>query len=133
MEDVREPQELKDNGKIPNALNLPLSSLQETLKLSEQAFHDKFEFSKPEKNKVSSPTDRGVIVGSDILLQGRSKEYKRKSNSQRSRLHKVLSSHLISTDFRIGNYKGSFDDWLARSPPLPNELTTSKGTVAKAA
>src|SRR5271155_901959 len=96
MEDVREPQELKDNGKIPNALNLPLSSLQETLKLSEQAFHDKFEFNKPEKNKVSSPTDRGVIVGSDFLLQGRSKEYKRKSNSQRSRLHKVLflASHL---------------------------------------
>jgi len=97
--DVREPQELKDNGKIPNALNLPLSGLQETLKLSEQAFHDKFEFNKPEKTKeVIFYCKAGV----------------RSTNASQ------IAKEAGYT--KIGNYKGSFDDWLA-----------SKGTVAKAA
>ena len=35
-------------------------------------------------------------------------------------------------DGRIGNYKGSFDDWLARLYPTNTPLMNSKGTVAKA-
>jgi len=37
------------------------------------------------------------------------------------------------SSFRIGNYKGSFDDWLAKSLPPYKRLTPSKGTAAKAA
>lgn len=51
-EDVREPAELQQEGKIPNAINLPLSSLQESLNLSDEAFLDKFPFCKPEKDKA---------------------------------------------------------------------------------
>ena len=50
--DVREPGELQQEGQIPNAINLPLSTLQESLGLSETAFREKFDFDKPEKNKV---------------------------------------------------------------------------------
>jgi thiosulfate:glutathione sulfurtransferase len=50
--DVREPGELQQEGKIPNAINLPLSSLQESLNLPDPAFREKFSFDKPEKNKV---------------------------------------------------------------------------------
>jgi hypothetical protein len=44
---------LQESGKIPTAINLPLSSLQETLGLSEDAFEEKFGFPKPEKDKVT--------------------------------------------------------------------------------
>jgi len=50
--DVREPEELQQEGKIPNAINLPLSNLQESLNLSDSSFREKFSFGKPEKNKV---------------------------------------------------------------------------------
>jgi hypothetical protein len=49
---VREPGELQQEGKIPRAINLPLSGLQETLSLPEGAFQEKFEVAKPEKDKV---------------------------------------------------------------------------------
>lgn len=52
MIDVREPGELQQEGKIPNAINLPLSNLQETLGLDDASFKNKFDFDKPSKDKV---------------------------------------------------------------------------------
>jgi hypothetical protein len=46
----------------------------------------------------------------------------------------IQSIFLFFVNSRIGNYKGSFDDWVARfllTPRVP--LINSKGTVAKAA
>jgi len=69
--DVREPAELQE-GKIPNAINLPLSSLKETLSLPESVFHQKFDFEKPDKNRVRTSNESELtffFVGSDLLLQ----------------------------------------------------------------
>jgi len=50
--DVREPAELTADGKIPHAINLPLSSLPDTLALSDDAFREKFKADKPPKQQV---------------------------------------------------------------------------------
>ena len=68
MADVREPGELQQEGKIPNAINIPLSSLQESLGLPEDVFHDKFNFNKPEKNRVWVLNSEIDGQGSNILL-----------------------------------------------------------------
>jgi rhodanese-related sulfurtransferase len=108
--DVREPAELTAAGKIPNALNLPLSSLQETLSLSPVAFREKFEAEKPGKDKeVIFYCKAGV----------------RSTNA--SNLAKEAGYP------RIGNYTGSFDDWLAKYPfPPKTNLTCSNGKISKA-
>ena len=62
MQDVREPSELQESGKIPSAINLPLSSLQEALGLSDTAFEEKFGFAKPEKEKVIPGCGKTVDV-----------------------------------------------------------------------
>jgi rhodanese-related sulfurtransferase len=66
--DVREPAELQQDGKIPNAINLPLSSLQESLALPDEVFHEKFDFDKPDKNKVPPKLSVVFMEGSNFLL-----------------------------------------------------------------
>jgi rhodanese-related sulfurtransferase len=49
--DTREPGELALTGKIPGALNIPVSSSPDAFFLSADAFEDKFGFARPDKDK----------------------------------------------------------------------------------
>lgn len=49
--DVREPEEVKENGKIPNSINIPLSNVVPVLSnLTESEFHQIYERSKPKED-----------------------------------------------------------------------------------
>jgi len=45
--DVRDPPEIKSTGSIPTAINIPLGTLEESLKLSEDEFKEHFGRDKP--------------------------------------------------------------------------------------
>ncbi|CAO1305562.1 unnamed protein product [Diamesa hyperborea] len=45
--DVREPQEIVDTGIIPTSVNIPLSTVEDSLKLSAADFKSKFQREKP--------------------------------------------------------------------------------------
>lgn len=48
--DVREPDEIKEHGKIPNSVNIPLGSVNATLSMSEKDFQQAFNRTKPNEN-----------------------------------------------------------------------------------
>ncbi|CAH8614658.1 unnamed protein product [Heterobilharzia americana] len=46
--DVREPDELKEAGEIPNAVNIPLDQIEEAFRMDEVAFREKYKIEKPD-------------------------------------------------------------------------------------
>lgn len=48
--DVREPNELASTGRIPGAINIPVTTAPEAFFLSEEEFEDKFGFERPRKD-----------------------------------------------------------------------------------
>jgi rhodanese-related sulfurtransferase len=49
--DTREPSELQDTGRIPTALNIPITSQPDSFFISEEEFEDRFGFERPPKDK----------------------------------------------------------------------------------
>ena len=49
--DTREPSELQDTGRIPTALNIPITSQPDSFFISEEQFEDRFGFERPPKDK----------------------------------------------------------------------------------
>ncbi|KAL6940569.1 hypothetical protein ACO0QE_004476 [Hanseniaspora vineae] len=49
--DVREPKELAELGKIPNALNIPYKTAPGSLDLKPEEFQELYSFEKPDENK----------------------------------------------------------------------------------
>nr|CAH8867940.1 unnamed protein product [Trichobilharzia regenti] len=47
--DVREPDELIEAGRIPNAVNIPLGEIEEAFQMDKEAFREKYKFEKPDK------------------------------------------------------------------------------------
>lgn len=89
--DVREPDELKQLGFIPSAINIPFKLTPGALNLPEDEFEDAFQFEKPLKDKeLVFYCHAGV----------------------RSAAAEELAQ-TFGYDKR-GNYEGSFADWLAK-------------------
>lgn len=51
FKDTREPSELQDTGRIPTALNIPITSQPDSFFISEEEFEDRFGFERPPKDK----------------------------------------------------------------------------------
>ncbi|GIY30830.1 hypothetical protein CEXT_656131 [Caerostris extrusa] len=49
--DVREPSELKDDGKIPNSVNIPLGQIGDAFKMTGSEFQSKYGIAKPDAEK----------------------------------------------------------------------------------
>ncbi|XP_055702980.1 rhodanese domain-containing protein CG4456 isoform X2 [Phlebotomus papatasi] len=49
--DVREPHELLETGSIPTSINIPLNSVEDSLKLSNEEFKEKYGRDKPAKEQ----------------------------------------------------------------------------------
>ncbi|CDR44289.1 CYFA0S14e01706g1_1 [Cyberlindnera fabianii] len=93
--DVREPAEYKD-GAIPTAVNIPYKSTPGALDLSPEEFEEVFKFKKPSK-------DKELIF---YCLAG-----------VRSTAAADLAQIFGYT--KLGNYKGSWEDWVAHENPEP--------------
>ncbi|KAI1348703.1 Rhodanese-like domain-containing protein [Xylaria sp. FL0043] len=48
--DVREPSELSSTGRIPGALNIPITTSPDSFHITPEEFEDRFGFPRPEKN-----------------------------------------------------------------------------------
>jgi rhodanese-related sulfurtransferase len=48
--DTREPGELQSTGRIPGAINIPVSSQSDAWFISDEEFEDRFGFERPEKD-----------------------------------------------------------------------------------
>ncbi|XP_026470803.1 uncharacterized protein LOC113375063 [Ctenocephalides felis] len=91
--DVREPDELKQFGKIPTSINIPLSTVSDVLQnMPKEEFQEKFGRPKPEP-------DTEIIF--HCKLGGRSA--------------KALDQALQLGYKNARNYKGSFEDWSKRN------------------
>ena len=90
--DVREPDEYSA-GSIPSSFNIPLSSFEQSLKLPDDDFKRKFNFDKPAKDdEVVFYCRAGV-----------------RSTSASDIAEKLGYG-------KIGNYKGSWNEWSAKTP-----------------
>lgn len=88
--DVREPQELADQGYIPSAFNIPFKSTPGALNLPADEFEDAFKFPKPS-------TDKELVFYCQAGVRS------------------TAAEELASTFGYVkrGNYPGSFNDWVA--------------------
>ncbi|KAI0970567.1 Rhodanese-like domain-containing protein [Xylaria arbuscula] len=48
--DVREPSELSSTGRIPGAVNIPITTSPDSFHITDEEFEDRFGFSRPEKD-----------------------------------------------------------------------------------
>lgn len=96
--DVREPNEIKDEGKIPHSVNIPLGQILEAFQLQSSEFNRKYCIEKPEESD-------------DFVISCRSG--KRASTA---------FSKLQPLGYKNASvYIGSFQDWQQKGGPIEKE------------
>lgn len=91
MTDVREPGELQQTGRIPGAVNVPITSAPDSFHISDEEFEDRFGFPRPARDaEVVFYCKAGV----------------------RSRAAAGLAREAGWT--RVGEYPGSWLDWFEK-------------------
>ncbi|XP_071044471.1 rhodanese domain-containing protein CG4456-like [Parasteatoda tepidariorum] len=93
--DVREPVELKEEGKIPNSVNIPLGQIMEAFKMNDSAFQTKYGVTKPNST-------------SNFVLTCKSGK---RTNTAYATLNELGYKN-------IAVYSGSFLDWIERGGPI---------------
>ncbi|KAF7560765.1 hypothetical protein G7046_g3389 [Stylonectria norvegica] len=93
--DVREPYELYDTGKIPGAINIPITSAVQSFHLSEEDFEDMHGFERPPKD-------------AELLFYCKA--------GVRARAAAGLAKHAGWA--HVGDYPGSWLDWEANGGPV---------------
>ncbi|KAF4340335.1 heat shock 67B2 [Fusarium beomiforme] len=93
--DVREPSELFDTGKIPGAINIPITTAAQSFHISNTDFEDMYGFPRPGKDK-------------ELVFYCKA--------GVRARAAAQLAQH-AGWD-KIGDYSGSWLDWAARNGPV---------------
>lgn len=88
VSDVREPSELQSTGRIPTALNIPVSSQPDSFFITAEEFEDRFGFDRPGTEK-------------EVVFYCKS--------GVRSRAAAELAKQAGWKD--VGEYKGSWLDW----------------------
>lgn len=96
--DVREPNELKDDGKIPHSINIPLGQIAEAFQLPNSEFHRKYGVDKPAESD-------------DFVVTCRSG--KRATNAFNKLLPLGYKNILV--------YSGSFQDWKEKGGPIEKD------------
>lgn len=86
--DVREPHELQSTGRIPGAINIPVTSAPDSFHISEEEFEDRFGFPRPARD-------------AEVVMYCRA--------GVRSRAAAGLATDAGWT--RVGEYPGSWLDW----------------------
>ncbi|KAL2259706.1 hypothetical protein VTK26DRAFT_6519 [Humicola hyalothermophila] len=89
--DVREPHELQESGKIPGAINIPITSAPDSFFISEDEFEDRFGHPRPAPD-------------AEVVFYCRA--------GVRSRAASELARQAGWTN--VGEYPGSWNDWVAK-------------------
>ncbi|CAK7241095.1 MAG: Thiosulfate sulfurtransferase rdl2, mitochondrial [Sporothrix thermara] len=93
--DAREPAELKDTGRIPGAINIPVTTAPDSFFLPDEEFEDRFGFARPDR-------DTEVIFYCKAGV--------------RSRAAAGLAKEAGWT--KVGEYPGSWLDWSGKGGPV---------------
>lgn len=93
--DVREPYELFETGKIPGAINIPITTAVQSFHIPEEDFEEMYGFERPPKNK-------------ELLF------YCKAGVRAKSAAH--LAQHAGWT--KVSDYPGSWLDWAAQNGPV---------------
>ncbi|CAK7231936.1 Thiosulfate sulfurtransferase rdl2, mitochondrial [Sporothrix bragantina] len=93
--DAREPAELKDTGRIPGAINIPVTTAPDGFFLPDEDFEDRFGFARPDR-------DTEVIFYCKAGV--------------RSRAAAGLAKEAGWT--KVGEYPGSWLDWSGKGGPV---------------
>ncbi|KAG8194075.1 hypothetical protein JTE90_003020 [Oedothorax gibbosus] len=93
--DVREPSELKEDGKIPNSVNVPLGEVGDAFKLHSSSFTSKYGIPKPD-------AEANLVVSC-------------KSGKRASNAYQVLRGLGYQN---VSLYSGSFLDWVKNGGPI---------------
>lgn len=101
--DVREPSELFDTGKIPGAINIPITSAIQSFHVSDLDFEDMYGFTRPPKDAT-------------LLFYCKA--------GVRARTAAALAQHAGWTS--VGEYPGSWLDWEAHQGPVEKVNTRRK-------
>ncbi|XP_043231261.1 rhodanese domain-containing protein CG4456-like [Amphibalanus amphitrite] len=93
--DVRNPGELQEKGKLPKAVNVPMTELKEAMELSPEEFQNKYGFVQPSQ--------------SDALIV----------HCNRGGRAARAATQLTESGFsNVRLYQGSFNDWVSNGGPL---------------
>lgn len=96
--DVREPKELKEDGKIPHSVNIPLGQIAEAFQLPNSEFQKRYGIEKPSESD-------------DFVISCRSG--RRAANA---------FNKLVPLGYKnIQVYSGSFEDWKSKGGPIVKE------------
>ncbi|KYK59699.1 Rhodanese domain protein [Drechmeria coniospora] len=93
--DVREPDELHSTGKIPGAINIPITSAVQSFHLSDDDFQDMYGFDRP-------PRDATLLFYCKAGVRARSAA--------------ALAKHAGWN--KVGEYPGSWLDWESQGGPV---------------
>ncbi|RSL73169.1 hypothetical protein CEP54_000423 [Fusarium duplospermum] len=106
--DVREPRELFHTGKIPGAINIPITSAIQSFHISEEDFEDVYGFERPPKD-------------AELLFYCKA--------GVRARAAAGLAKHAGWEN--VGEYPGSWLDWEAQNGPVEKVENKEDGYSAK--
>ncbi|KAL7810367.1 Rhodanese-like protein [Trichoderma gracile] len=104
--DVREPHELLDTGKIPGAINIPITSAVQSFHISDEDFEDMYGYARP-------PKDANLLFYCKAGV--------------RAKAAAGLAQHAGWES--VGEYPGSWLDWEANKGPV--EVVRGKGGEGK--
>ncbi|KAM3508816.1 hypothetical protein MY10362_000942 [Beauveria mimosiformis] len=93
--DVREPVELRETGKIPGAINIPVTTAVQSLHVPEQEFEEMYGYERPGKDKTLVFYCKAGV---------------------RARTAAGLALHAGWTS--VGEYRGSWLDWAENQGPV---------------
>ncbi|VUC35760.1 unnamed protein product [Clonostachys rosea] len=93
--DVREPEELFSTGKIPGAINIPITSAVQSFHISDEDFLDLYGFERPAKD-------------AELMFYCKA--------GVRAKSAAGLAQHAGWTN--VGEYSGSWIDWQAHNGPV---------------
>ncbi|KAM0199621.1 hypothetical protein ACHAPI_003384 [Fusarium lateritium] len=93
--DVREPTELYQTGKIPGAINIPITTAAQSFHIPEEDFEDMYGFERPDKTK-------------ELLFYCKA--------GVRARAAAQLAQHAGWK--KVGDYPGSWLDWETKDGPV---------------
>ncbi|KAL2189532.1 Rhodanese-like protein [Thermothelomyces heterothallicus CBS 203.75] len=96
--DVREPHELKESGRIPGAINIPVTSAPDSFFISEEEFEDRYGYPRPARD-------------AEVVFYCRA--------GVRSRAAAGLAREAGWTN--VGEYPGSWLDWAAKGGKIERQ------------
>ena len=101
--DVREPVELFETGKIPGAINIPITTAVQSFHIPEEDFEDMYGFERPAKDK-------------ELLFYCKA--------GVRAKAAATLAQHAGWQ--KVGDYPGSWLDWEKQNGPVEKVTKVTK-------